>query len=626
MANKDNIVVDLRKNNAGPIEPGKPVSFAVPKNAIRPSALSNTGSQALGSSTNTNQSGPEVRDQNASDTVESEGLADNTQEEQDTEQEPQEPEEEQEEDEDRDDDRDQDRDRDKKDDKDKEEDQEEEKNEEEGNGEEEEPQNEEGTEEEPAGEETPEGEGGGEAEGAPEGEAAAPESAPEASAGEAGAGETGVGAEGAGATEGATDAASTGTAGAAETAGATGAESAAAGAAETGAAGAAEAGTAGAVEAGAAGAEAAAAGSAAAGTGAAAGTAAAGTAGAAAAGTGAAAGAAGVAATAAGAEAAAAGTVATAGGIAAGGWVVILVVIAIILIVIIVLAVISIFHRSGSNTEVPQNKENIDYITSSVSSNKLSFVTTGDLEQIQKGNISTPSLQAITLLTKKHESVKINYSLDEKTSTTATSADSSLRSNAPFELDVAALDKIKCTDTKNGNAKAAEFDISLVAKFNWNDYLSGKDGLLCAVGYYPKIEIKVTSAALDSYGPGEFLINEIAAMGPKAAKAKAVEAANEIIANHNNFMIDPADKTSIVPTIVKMPLSESDPAFIELKNRVSAANADSGEKAKTYIVSDMEMPYILHIGFFDEPTDTDYSKYTEEDFNNKLEAKINANQ
>lgn len=612
MPNKDDVVVDLRKSSGRNIEPGKPVDIDIKPNikstpTSSQNPLNNTGPQAAGSSIGQNPSqSPLEQDQQQQNQDENQP--------EENEEEPQEGQDEQPEEEQEDEDRDQDKDDkdEKEDDKEEEEEKEddseeedqednqEEESDEEGQEEGEEEPQEEGGEEEPQTEEPAEGEP---TEGSGEPEANGPESTtPETGAPEAGAPEAGVGetsAAGTGAEAGtAADAASAGTAGA-------GAEAAGAGAAEAGVAGTAAAG------------EAAGAGAAAAGTGAAA-TGAAAT-GATAAGT-AAAGAAGTAAAAGGTAAAAGGTAAAGAGIAAGGWIVILVVIALVLIIIIILAIASIFHRSGSNTEVPQNKQNIDYIESSVISGKAGFVSSDDLEQIKKGNISTPSLQAMAYLVEKHEFVKYNYSLDEKI-TSATTSDSPLRSNAPFEFDIAALDKIKCIDTKNSDAKAGEFDINFAVNFNWNEYLAGKDALLCAVGYYPKIESKQTNTYLDKYGPGEFLINEIATMGPKAAYAKTIQAASEIIENKNNYRIDPADKESVVPTTLVLPVPTTSPLYLEVQSLITAANSNAG--GKVYLKSDKEMPYALHIEFFNEPTDEQIDKYTDQDYENYVNKKTN---
>lgn len=607
MPNKDDVVVDLRKGGEHSIEPGKPIDIDVKPN-IQPvpttpkASPTNTSSQAVGSSSGSDASkSPLEQSQESPDQEDQPETDEPTEEEQNDQQQGEEEEE-------RDNDQDQDRDEDKEEDEEGEEekeDGEEEKEEEEDGEQQEEESQEEGSEEEPQSEEPAEGEGeqssqpeteeprvqepeGGAQEGAtPEG------TAPEAGTPEAGAGDVGA-TTGEGATAGTeagagAEAAGTGTAGA-------GAEAAGAGAAGT---------------AEAAGGTAAAAGAGAAETAAAGGTAAA-------AGAGAAAGAAGAAAASgAGAAAAAGGTAAAGAGIAAGGWIVIVVVLAIILVVIIIIAISSIFSRSGSNTENPQNKINIGIIESSFANGRVGFVSDSDLDQIKKGNISAPSLQAMASLIEKHDFIKYNYSLDEKVSSSNSSAP--LRSNAPYEFDIAVIDKIKCIDPKNGDAKAGEFDINFAANFNWIEYLASGNGLLCAVGYYPKIENKKTDPYLEKYGPGEFLIDEINTMGSKAVRAKMVQAAKQIIDKKNEYRIDASDKASVVPTTIVLQIPANDPAYLDIKNMVTESNLSGG--AKVYLDSDKAMPYALHVEFFNEPTEEQMDKYTDQDLENYVNKK-----
>lgn len=289
-------------------------------------------------------------------------------------------------------------------------------------------------------------------------------------------------------------------------------------------------------------------------------------------------------------------------GFLAANWPIILIVLAVIILIIFIIAIVSIFSFSASNTEDAANKQNISNIEAAVESGKMSFVTTGDIDSIKTGTLSAPSLQAFNYLLGNHKSVKINYSPNAEITNTSANSASALRSNSPFEFDVAALDKIKCADS--GGQKIKEFDINLATGFNWNEYLQGQENpgsIICAVGYYPGLEDKTSTSALDKYGPGEFHLSDITTAGTQAAHAKILEAAGEIIDNKDSFRIESSDAKSVVPAIISTSLNENDAIYQEIENQIAAAN--QGDSVKFYAKSDTTMPYGLHIEFFNELTD-----------------------
>lgn len=278
-------------------------------------------------------------------------------------------------------------------------------------------------------------------------------------------------------------------------------------------------------------------------------------------------------------------------GFLAANWPIVLIVLAVIFLIIFIFAMVTMFSFSGSNKDDSTNAANISYIESAVSSGKMSFSTQGDLEKIKNGEISAPSLQAMSFLAEKHENIKINYSLDETTAST-------LSINGPFSFDIAALDKIKCIDS---SGQKIEFDINLAANFDWNKYLEDRQNnqdFTCAVDYYPGESVVSESSAVSKYGPGVFSLSDITSAGAKAAQAKIFQAAKELILNKSNFRIDSTDSETQVPAIISVNINKNTTAYQELSDEMTSANKNSD--AKFYLKSSNELGYGLHIEFFNE--------------------------
>lgn len=304
---------------------------------------------------------------------------------------------------------------------------------------------------------------------------------------------------------------------------------------------------------------------------------------------------------AAGAEAAAATTAAAA--TAPVAWPVWLIAIAIILgiglIVIIAVVITSIISISSTDTSTSANQAIVSQVESAVLAKKLELTNSTDLDKIKQGEIAAPALKAIASLSKKHENIKINYNLDDSGGTTTTT--SATPQNNPYEFDVAAVDKIKCTNTAS-DTKNTEIAISLEKNFDWAKIIPANtsDSILCAVGYYPQLDAVKNGAFAASFGPGEFRLKDLAAAGPKAAQEKTAELTDEIIAMRDDLQIDPSGEAAAVPIQITVGENFFPAINTALTDKIAAASTDPD--AAIILASTTNQFYDFHLSFFQSQT------------------------
>lgn len=255
-------------------------------------------------------------------------------------------------------------------------------------------------------------------------------------------------------------------------------------------------------------------------------------------------GAAGSAAAAGGAVAAEGGAAAGGGIIAAVGWPVILIVLAIVIIIIIIFIIIAIVApRLSFDKNDPANQQTISRIESSIASNHLILANKNeDMEKIRNGEIGKGALETIANLSGNHEQISIHYTGIREYAPGTTKA------NDSFEFDITSADKIKCTDTAT-NTRLVEFPLYLNLNYNWQSLAlsSYSDSVLCAVGYYPKIDPVIGSDYRNLYSPEEFPIQDLPQKAKMAVQEKTAEIIAEIISQDRLYGIDSQSPDSLLP-------------------------------------------------------------------------------
>jgi len=247
-----------------------------------------------------------------------------------------------------------------------------------------------------------------------------------------------------------------------------------------------------------------------------------------------------------GGAAATEGGAAAAGGgiIAAVGWPVILIIIAIILVIIIILIIVAVVAPKVSyDKEDTVNQQTLASIESLSSSGNIVFSNpNADLKKIRGGEIGKPALDTINNLAKSHEQIYIHYTGVREYAPGQTKA------NDSFEFDITAVDKIKCTDT-TANTQLIEFPIYLNLNYDWKNLVlpSYSDKIICAVGYYPKINSPISTTYSDLFSPGEFPIQELPERAKMAIQEKTAELIDEIISQDRLLGIESESPDSLLP-------------------------------------------------------------------------------
>lgn len=292
-------------------------------------------------------------------------------------------------------------------------------------------------------------------------------------------------------------------------------------------------------------------------------------------------------------------------------WQAIAIVFGLFLLMGLITWIIGIFMpRTHTDTENPADKAAIEEVVSLSSANKITFTQPDDLDKIKKGEIGKPSLQMMSYLANRHETIEINYNnqnYNGSTELTTGGSNSSSSSttlpageNEPYEFDIVSVDSIKCINTAT-NAKLPTIPINLSSNFNWSGQIptGNNNSVKCAVSYYPG-ETTVNGAYSSQFGPQEFSILDLATAGPQASRQKMAEVTSEML-KVDGTANSGTDAESYLPLKITLDsgyalnTGSSTGVVGVLKNEISTAYPNTTSKDEGVVVGDLT--YGIHINY-----------------------------